>query len=563
MTKPIRPSEQESIGRYRIIRQLGQGGMGRVYLAHDPELDRNVALKVPTFSDDEDRTTLSRFIREARSVARLRHPNLCPVYDVGEDGDTWYFAMSYIDGPPLSVFTEPGNLLPPRRAVGAILKVARGVEAAHRQGVIHRDLKPSNIMIDREHREPVVMDFGLARSTTGGEESQNTHPGKILGTPSYMSPEQVVDDLDQLGPGTDIYSLGVVLYELLTGRVPFEGSVWHVLVQIQSQTPEPPSAFRHELDAQLDAICLRAMAKRAVDRYDTMQEFGNALARWLKETRDESPPSDSRRPDIGSRSSADQESQPVAVELWTKPLYAPIPNPGSEQLADLGFDGDLQSEIEQLVSQGSGVILASGPPASGTTTTACAIARSIDSYQHTMYSMAEPGVLELPGIESYQPEPDDSLARALHRCAHLFEPDIIFLDPIRDADSARAVFECDDEIILISEFAADDPADCILKLIEWTGQADLVANRLLGVCGQQLIRRLCPDCREAFRPSPAILAKVGLPDSINRLYRVPRSAAANADATRGKDAGRAAAAVTPTARVCTNWFECPGQCGAW
>jgi type IV pilus assembly protein PilB len=379
-------------------------------------------------------------------------------------------------------------------------------------------------MIDREHGEPVVMDFGLARSMRA-DESNITHLGKILGTPYYMSPEQVEGDFEQIGPGTDIYSLGVVLYQLLTGRLPFEGPVSKVLVLIQTQAPVPPSTHRADLDPLLEAICLKAMAKQAVDRYDTMQEFGNALAAWLKQTRHQTSEPGTVR--SGGRTPESLvETQSVAGDEQDSTLNDRIVNPGSEPLADLGFRDELRADIQELVARGSGVLLACGPAASGATTTACAIVRSIDTYQYSIFSIAEPEALDLAHVESYQGDPDDTLARSLHRCVHLFEPDIIFLDPIRDSAAAKAVFLCEDDVTLISEFSANDAAIGILQLIQWTGRPDLVANRLLGICSQRLIRRLCPDCREPFRPNPAILSKVGLPESVTRLYRTPRSRAA-------------------------------------
>lgn len=512
--------------------------MGTVYLAHDPKLDRNVALKVPKFAGDEDREMLERFFREARSVASLRHPNLCPVYDVAEDGAACYFTMSYIEGPPLSIFTQAENLLTPRRAAAAIRKIARGVEAAHRKGVIHRDLKPSNIMIDREHGEPVVMDFGLARSMWA-DESNITHLGKILGTPSYMSPEQVEGDFEQIGPGTDIYSLGVVLYQLLTGRLPFEGPVSRVLVLIQTQSPEPPSVYRPNLDPLLESICLKAMAKRAVDRYDSMRQFGNTLAAYLKQTKHQASSPGTVRISGGTAPESVIETQSVAGDEQAATLNDRILNPGSEPLTELGFGEELRAEIQDLISRGPGVLLACGPAASGATTTACAIVRSIDTYQYSIFSLGAAGAFELPHVEPYQADPADTVARSLHRCAHLFEPDIIFLDPLRDAADAKAVFLCEDEVTIISEFAAFDAAAGIVQLMQWTGRPELVANRLLGICSQRLIRRLCPDCREPFRPNPAILSKVGLPESVNRLYRTPRPTATGSSAEKCPTCGGA------------------------
>ncbi len=533
MNNPSQLPEKAALGRYRIIKTLGQGGMGTVYLAHDPKLDRNVALKVPKLSGDEDPSALSRFFREARAVASLRHPNLCPVYDVIEEGSTCYFTMSYIEGPSLSSYTSAENLLPQRLVAVAVCKVARGVHAAHRKGVIHRDIKPSNIMIDREHSEPVVMDFGLARSMRS-DESHITHLGRILGTPAYMSPEQVEGDVDQIGPGTDIYSLGVVMYQLLTGRLPFEGPVTRVLALIQTQTPEPPSRHRADLDPKLDAICQKAMAKRVIDRFHTMSEFADALSAYVKLTK-ESPSPFEPASTVGTSKApgSNLETQSIVGDAESTTLPGRIRHPRTEPLSDLGFGDKLRSAIQELVSRGSGVLLACGPPASGTTTTACAMLRSIDAYQHTILSLADPAGHDIPDIEAYQPEAGDSPARSIHRCAHLFEPDIMFLDPIRAADAAGAMFTCRHPVILVSEFVAADAAAGILQLIQWTGQPQLVADRLLGICSQRLIRRLCSDCKEPFRPNPAVLSKIGLPQTIRQLYRTPRSPEAFESSTAG------------------------------
>src|SRR5947209_7781975 len=226
-------SSLERVGRYRILKKLGQGGMGAVYLAHDEQLDRQVALKVPNFSPG-DSDSMLRFHREARSAATLSHPNLCPVYDVGEIGGTHYLTMAYIEGRPLSEVVHEGPL-DPHQAAEIVRRTALALEEAHTRGVIHRDLKPSNIMLT-PRGEPVVMDFGLARRNAPGDV-RLTQSGTVMGTPAYMSPEQVEGDVAALGPATDIYSLGVILYELLTGRVPFQGSLGQVMAQILTQPP--------------------------------------------------------------------------------------------------------------------------------------------------------------------------------------------------------------------------------------------------------------------------------------------------------------------------------------
>jgi hypothetical protein len=267
----------EQFGRYRIIRQLGRGGMGTVYLAHDTQLDRRVALKVPHFVAD-DSTALERFYREARVAATLDHPNLCPIHDAGQHEGVPYLTMPYIEGKPLSELLAAG-LLPQRQAAALVRQLALALEEAHRRGILHRDLKPSNIMMNRRG-EPVVMDFGLARQTNSGD-LRLTQSGALLGTPAYMPPEQV-DGATLLGPTCDVYSLGVILYEMLTGRLPFQGGTTQVLCQILRDEPRRPSAYRPDLDPRLETICREAMAKRIKERYRSMADLAVALEQFLR-----------------------------------------------------------------------------------------------------------------------------------------------------------------------------------------------------------------------------------------------------------------------------------------
>jgi hypothetical protein len=268
-------------GRYQLLRLLGQGGMGAVYLAHDNQLDRSVALKVPKLEAGDPSQVLARFYREAQAAAALRHPNICAVYDVGESDGIPYLTMAYIEGKPLSQAVPDGRSLSPRQAALLARKLALALQEAHRQGVIHRDLKPANVMIDRRG-EPIVMDFGLARRARA-DAVRLTQSGTALGTPAYMPPEQVQGKLEEIGPGSDIYSLGVILYELLTGRLPFLASdALAMLSQVLLDEAPPPSRFRPDLDQELDAICLKAMAKKVEDRFSSMAELAAALQDFLR-----------------------------------------------------------------------------------------------------------------------------------------------------------------------------------------------------------------------------------------------------------------------------------------
>jgi len=268
-------------GRYRVEKLLGTGAMGAVYLAHDTQLARPVALKVPRLSGHEDSDIVNRLLREAKAAANLNHPNICRVYDAGVEAGTFYIAMEYIDGRLLSDFISPDHLQDERRSVNVVRKLAAALAEAHGKGIIHRDLKPANIIVNARG-EPILTDFGLARLTDQPRDGRATQSGMLIGSPAYMSPEQANGDTAKIGPRSDIYSLGVLLFELLTSRLPFQGSVLTILSQITGKEPPAPSSLRPGLDPRLDFICQRLMAKQPEDRYASMTEVGQELQNWLK-----------------------------------------------------------------------------------------------------------------------------------------------------------------------------------------------------------------------------------------------------------------------------------------
>jgi predicted Ser/Thr protein kinase/DNA-directed RNA polymerase subunit RPC12/RpoP len=277
----------DTFGRYRILKTLGEGAMGSVYLALDTQLNRRVALKIPKVDSEEDSKFIARFLREARAAATLSHPNICPVYDVGEIDNTHFITMAYVQGNPLSDFINPDKLQRDRNVAYVARRIALALHEAHINGLVHRDVKPANIMIDQRD-EPIIMDFGLARHIDDAEDARLTRDGAILGSPAYMSPEQIEAKDDALGPSTDIYSLGVILYELLTGRLPYQGSVASIIGQIVSRDPTDPRKWRADVSPQLAAIALKAMSKKPVDRYASMKDFAAALADYLKSKPEES-----------------------------------------------------------------------------------------------------------------------------------------------------------------------------------------------------------------------------------------------------------------------------------
>ncbi len=272
----------KQFGRYEIMRRLGAGAMGTVYLAHDTELNRPVALKIPKLDGSPQTTSLiDRFYREARAAATLQHRNICPVYDVGLIEKKHYITMAYLEGRTMAEYLKDEKPIDPVFAATIIKQLARALAVAHANGVVHRDLKPANIMID-EHQEPVVMDFGLARRDEGDQSSHLTQSGMILGTPAYMSPEQIEAIQDEIGPASDQYGLGVVFYQLLTGKLPFSGSATALIGKILTEEPVPPSKLNKNLNPELESICLKMMAKDAEKRYSSMNELADRLSDWIQ-----------------------------------------------------------------------------------------------------------------------------------------------------------------------------------------------------------------------------------------------------------------------------------------
>jgi serine/threonine protein kinase len=262
-------------GRYEIVEELGRGGMGVVSRARDTRLPRDVAIKVPLHIHGPD--SLRRFFKEAEAAAKLDHPHICRILDLGEADGLPYIVLAFIDGKTLAEVVDH-RPVDPTRAAKIIRRIARTIQFAHDRGIIHRDLKPTNLMIS-PHRELIVMDFGLAR--VEGDD-RKTQTGQVFGTLPYMSPEQVQGHAREMGKGCDIYTLGVIFYELLTGRLPFLGPTWEIARQIILVDPIPPSSIDRDLDPELDAIILKAMAKQIPDRFLSMNRFAEAIAAHLR-----------------------------------------------------------------------------------------------------------------------------------------------------------------------------------------------------------------------------------------------------------------------------------------
>jgi tRNA A-37 threonylcarbamoyl transferase component Bud32 len=263
------------LGRYQILKQLGRGAMGVVYLGRDPKLNRLTAIKTIRFSDefDDRRVALIKehFYREAEVVAKLSHTNIVTIYDVGEDLDLTYLAMEYLEGESLEKYTRPENLPSIRKSVDIVCQVCDALEYAHLNGIIHRDIKPANIMMLKQGLIK-VMDFGIARVATGTK----TRTGVIKGTPYYMSPEQTKGE--KLTGSSDIFSLGVVFYQLLTGKLPFDGeNLAAIMYQITSVEPEPPTKLNPNIDNVTLDILRKALEKNSANRYSSAKEMGDHM----------------------------------------------------------------------------------------------------------------------------------------------------------------------------------------------------------------------------------------------------------------------------------------------
>jgi len=267
----------KKLGRFEIRARIGSGAFGTVYWAHDPVLDRDVALKVPRAAVLEKPQARARFLREPKAAAQLRHPHIVPVYDAGTDGEHYYIASAYIEGHTLQHVIEQER--PDfRRAVEIVRDLAGALHYAHRMGVIHRDVKPANIMIDRQG-QALLMDFGLARLETS--EEKITQDGSLMGTPAYMAPEQAEASFGEVAAPSDQYSLGVVLYELLCGELPFSGTPTVLIYNLINQEPPAPRRVNARVPRDLETICLKAMAKRPEDRYPDCKALAEDVRRWL------------------------------------------------------------------------------------------------------------------------------------------------------------------------------------------------------------------------------------------------------------------------------------------
>ncbi len=277
------PAPEESappaFPNYEVLGVLGRGGMGVVYKARQRGLERVVALKVLRTGIEEGEEATRRFLNEARAAARLQHAHIVSIHEVSTAGGLPYFSMDYVEGPTLGDWLRaPGRT--PAQAAAALRKVALAVHHAHEAGIVHRDLKPGNILVDRAG-EPKVTDFGIAKDIA--QDAPITKAGMTIGTPCYMSPEQAAGENDRVGPRSDVYALGALLYEALARRPPFAGSaVSETLRQVLGRAPAPPSRYDPAVPRALEAVCLRALEKDPTRRHSSALAFAEDLGRFLE-----------------------------------------------------------------------------------------------------------------------------------------------------------------------------------------------------------------------------------------------------------------------------------------
>jgi serine/threonine protein kinase len=272
------PGTLPQIDGYEILELIGQGGMGVVYKARQFGLNRIVAIKMILSGVNASPQELKRFRSEAEAVARLAHPNIVQIFEIGEQNTCPYLTLEYVPGGSLAQQIE-GVPLPPRRAADLVLALAKGIQHAHDRGIVHRDLKPGNVLIHADGT-PKIADFGLAKHAEGN--LAHTMTGAIIGSPTYMSPEQAAGSGAEIGPATDVYALGVILYEMLTGRPPFKGdSVIATIQQVREQDPLPPRLVQPKIPRDLETICLKCLEKKPLNRYASAAALAQDLQAYL------------------------------------------------------------------------------------------------------------------------------------------------------------------------------------------------------------------------------------------------------------------------------------------
>ena len=364
-----------AFGRYVIQKKLGQGAMGAVFLALDTELkNRPVALKVPRLRHPDCTTEIERFRREAGTAALLRHPNICKILDVNTQESILFLTMDFEAGQTLQAYLDQQGPVSNAQAAEWMCKIAAALEVAHQHHILHRDLKPGNLLLRRQSLEPVILDFGLARHDDP-DDVRLTLSGESPGTPAYMSPEQIHGDQQQVQVPSDLFSLGVILYEMLSGTRPFRGKSTSALcVQIATAEPESLTKLRPSIDPDLAAICHRLLNKKPERRFSTAQELADTLANWQQQHAASASPAKLHRgglaliavavvvalavlsygrwpkPGSDGRSSTAREPEVLLKSDSTSPIESPATSPAADtqsadQLQVLQSDGSMKSTV--------------------------------------------------------------------------------------------------------------------------------------------------------------------------------------------------------------------------
>ena len=283
---PIRPAiaaasraRLQYFGDYELLEEIARGGMGVVWKARQTSLKSDVALKMIRAGALASHEEVQRFLREAEAAANLQHPNIVAIHEVGEHDGQHYFSMDYVAGRDLGAIVKDGPLSP-QRAAGYVKVIAEAIQFAHQRGTLHRDLKPQNVLIDGAD-QPRITDFGLAKLMK--DDSRLTQTGVVMGSPSYMPPEQASGRIGDVGPASDVYSLGAILYELLTGRPPFRAAspVATIMAVIETE-PTEPRRIKADIPVDLETICLKCLEKSPAARYPTARALAEELDRYLK-----------------------------------------------------------------------------------------------------------------------------------------------------------------------------------------------------------------------------------------------------------------------------------------